>query len=254
MTNQGGRVTHHGSGNISVGNSGTQTQGDNSPITLTQGADSPITISAPVASAEPEAEPHPAKSGGPEPSAPDPDISRNVFVVHGRDLQAAEAVFELLRTLDLVPLDWEQLVAGTGQALPFLGDVVHRAPAQARAALVLFTPDDVVNLHPTLHGPEEPFYETRPTGQPRPNVLIELGMVLMAYPERTVLVEAGAIRPISDIAGRNVVKFDGSELAAWKIAERLKVAGCRVDDRGLTRLRMETLQDWDAYRRRPEGG
>jgi len=142
-------------------------------------------------------------------------------------------------------------VAATSHAVPFLGDVLSLAPAQTQAALVLLTPDDVVALHPALHRPHEPYYETHETCQPRPNVLIELGMVLMAYPERTVIVQAGAIRPIADIAGRNVIEFDGSEGAVWKIAERLKVAGCAVSVDGLRRLRLKTFQNWDSFRRRP---
>ncbi|MFB7504806.1 TIR domain-containing protein [Streptomyces broussonetiae] len=163
---------------------------------------------------------------------PSPDRSRNVFVVHGRDEEARLKVFDLLRLLDLRPLEWEDLVRATGRTAPFLGEVVAQAPAQAQAALVLLTPDDVVQLHPDLRGPNEPPYESEPTGQPRPNVLIELGMVLMAYPERTLLVEIGGLRTISDIAGMNVIRFDGSATALGKVVERLKLAGCKVNDTG----------------------
>ena len=231
-----GPITHHSTGNISVGNSGTQTQGDHSPI-----------HAPPEAAAVPRTEtPSPEQTATTE-----PDKSRNVFVVHGRDKQVSDAIFELLRTLDLVPLEWERLVAATHHAVPFLGDVVHRATEQAQAALVLLTPDDVVSLHPALHESGEPFYETHATCQPRPNVLIELGMVLAAYPERTIIAHAGAIRPIADIAGRNFVRIDGSEPALWKLAERLKVAGCAVDDSGLRRVRLSAFQKWDAYQRQP---
>ncbi|MEY9886545.1 putative nucleotide-binding protein [Catenulispora sp. MAP12-49] len=232
-----GSVTHHGTGNISVGNSGTLSQGDHSPVNAPPGG----------AAAQGLA-PSQSQTGA---AAASPDKSRNVFVVHGRDMQVATAMFDLLRALDLVPLEWEQLVAATGHAVPFLGDVVHRAPRQAQAALVLFTPDDVVMLHRDLHGPGEALHETRRTCQPRPNVLIELGMVLAVYPERTVLVEVGGIRPIADIAGRNFIHFDGSQHAVWKLADRLKVAGCAVDDRALRQLSVEAFQGWDAYERHP---
>jgi hypothetical protein len=36
------------------------------------------------------------------------DRARNVFVVYGRDRQARDAVFGLLRYLDLRPLEWEK--------------------------------------------------------------------------------------------------------------------------------------------------
>jgi hypothetical protein len=95
-----GRVTHHGTGNISVGNSGTQTQGDRSSI-----------WAPPEGTAARESEVAPAET-----LSADPDKTRNVFIVHGRDQQVTEAMFDLLRTLDLVPLEWEQLVAATGHA------------------------------------------------------------------------------------------------------------------------------------------
>ncbi|MEU7409200.1 nucleotide-binding protein [Streptomyces sp. NPDC042638] len=172
-------------------------------------------------------------------SGPVADRRRNVFVVHGRDEEVRTKMYDLLRLLDLRPLEWEDLVGATGGTAPFLGDVVAKAPGLAQAALVLLTPDDIVQLHPQLRGANEPPYETEPTGQPRPNVLIELGMVLMAYPERTLMVEVGALRTIADIAGRNVIRFDGSETALRKIVQRLKLAGCTVDD-----TRSEWLQTW----------
>jgi predicted nucleotide-binding protein len=176
---------------------------------------------------------------GPDREGPAADRRRNVFVVHGRDEEVRTKMFDLLRLLDLRPLEWEDMVRATGGTAPFLGEVVAKAPGLAQCALVLLTPDDVVQLHPQLRGTNEPPYETEPTGQPRPNVLIELGMVLMAYPERTLMVEVGALRTIADIAGRNVIRFDGSETALRKIVQRLKLAGCTVDD-----TRSEWLQTW----------
>ncbi|GFH38304.1 nucleotide-binding protein [Streptomyces pacificus] len=156
--------------------------------------------------------------------------SRSVFVVHGRDEEVRTAMFGLLRRLDLRPLEWERLVRGAGGTAPFLGEVVEKALSQAQAALVLLTPDDVAMLHPHLMGFNEQPHEVRLTGQPRQNVLIELGMALMAYPERTIIVQVGQVRPASDLAGRNVVHFDGSEAAVSKIVERLKGAHCDLDD------------------------
>ncbi len=116
---------------------------------------------------------------------------------------------------------------------------------------MLLTPDDIVTLHPDLRGHAEPEYETRPVCQARPNVLIELGMVLMAYPERTLIVEVGGLRPIADIAGRNVIRFDGSATAVGKIVERLKLAGCTVNDTGSDWRQTYPFQHLSAYHRRP---
>ncbi|WHM31515.1 nucleotide-binding protein [Streptomyces sp. BPPL-273] len=227
--------TNNFGGNQSTGNNGTQTFGDGSPVQTGPPA-------------------HPHADGfrrGALPPLSDAERARGVFVVHGRDDQVRREMFELLRRLDLRPKEWEDLVRATGQASPFLGDVVAGAPAQAQAALVLLTPDDVVSLHPDLRGHNEPDYETRPVCQPRPNVLIELGMVLMAYPERTLIVEVGGLRPIADIAGRNVIRFDGSGTALGKIVERLKLAGCTVNDTGSDWRHTYPFQHLSAYHRRP---
>jgi Predicted nucleotide-binding protein containing TIR-like domain len=179
------------------------------------------------------------------------DIRRKVFVVHGRDKVARERIFEFLRALDLKPLEWEALVASSGSTLPFLGDVIQRAPAQAQAAVVLLTPDDVVRLHPDLHDRGEPLFETSPTCQSRPNVLIELGMVLMAYPERTIVVEIGGLRPIADMGGRNAIHFDGSAVSMGMLAERLRSAGCAADTQGSDWRSVQRFEDLDAYDREP---
>lgn len=180
---------------------------------------------------------------------PDLDVTRNVFVVHGRDAEFRHAIFGLLQRLDLHPLDWEDMIRATGQASPFVGDVVAAAPALAQAALVLMTPDDLVKVHGDLLASDDSEYERRLTGQPRPNVILELGMVLMAYPERTVLVEAGTLRPITDLAGRAAIRFDGSAEAVGKLVQRLKLAGCRVNDGGSDWRDLKPFEQLSAYRR-----
>lgn len=98
------------------------------------------------------------------------DLARNVFVIHGRDSQARLRMFDLLRRMDLHPLEWESIVQEVGVASPYLGEVVRSAFDIAQAALVLLTPDDIVRLHPSLQ--ESPSEEIREC-QARPNVLFE---------------------------------------------------------------------------------
>ncbi|WP_061296912.1 TIR domain-containing protein [Herbidospora cretacea] len=176
---------------------------------------------------------------------------RRVFVVHGRDEVARDRLFEFLRALDLKPLEWESCVLTTDSATPFLGDVPPSALAEAQAVVVLLTPDDVVRLHPRLHARRETSHEAEATCQPRPNVLIELGMALAVSPARTIMVEMGELRPISDIGGRNVIRFDGSPASMGKLVERLKSAGCAVDDRGGDWRDTRRFSRLDAYDRRP---
>jgi Predicted nucleotide-binding protein containing TIR-like domain len=159
---------------------------------------------------------------------PEADRRRSVFVIHGRDDAAKTALFSFLRDLDLRPLEWEELVKATGSVNPFTGEVVAHAFKVAQAVVVLFTPDDEARLHEELRGPTEPDYEVMLTGQPRPNVLLEAGMALGHQPNRTIFVELGHLRPMSDLAGRNVIRLNGSPARLNDLVGRLEFTGCQV--------------------------
>ena len=183
------------------------------------------------------------------------DLDRSIFVVYGRDDAVNKAVFQLLRGLALKPLEWESLVRGSkGGMTPLLSDVVVNAPKLASAAVVVLTPDDVVMLHPEMRKPREDAFELHPSLQPRPNVLLELGLVLGVYPERTLILEFGELRPIADLAGRNCVRFHqsiGLVDALRKIAGRLDEVGLPIDDSGSDWLDPRPFENLKAYRRRP---
>jgi predicted nucleotide-binding protein len=163
------------------------------------------------------------------PATPAAD-ARKVMVVHGRDEEARRAMFDFLRALGLSPLEWGTLVAETGTATPYIGEVLSHAFGVAKAVVVLFTPDDEAFLRRDLRGAKEPEYETDLTPQARPNVLFEAGMAFGVHPDRTVLVELGSMRPFSDIYGRHVVRLNGTDKPLRDIARRLKKIGCDVDD------------------------
>jgi predicted nucleotide-binding protein len=183
------------------------------------------------------------------------ELARSIFVVYGRDDQANSAVFQLLRRLALKPLEWESLVRGTGGPItPPLSDVVINAPRLAAAAVVVLTPDDMVMLHPELRKQREDGFELRPSLQPRPNVLLELGLVLGVYPQRTLIIQFGDLRPVADLAGLNTIRFHqstGHIDALRKVAGRLQAAGLPVDDTGSDWLDPTPFQNLKSYRRRP---
>jgi hypothetical protein len=131
-----------------------------------------------------------------------------VFVVHGRDREAKEALWSFLKAIGLHPLDWEEdLVALTGQGTPYVGEILDAAFQRAQAVVVLITPDDRVMLHPDLVEVGEEEFEKQLTGQPRPNVLFEAGMAFGFNPTRTILVEIGRRRPVSDLGGRHTIRL-----------------------------------------------
>ena len=157
-----------------------------------------------------------------------PEGLREVFVVHGRNLAARDALFEFLRAIDLHPLEWTEASTATGKPAPYIGEILDAAFSKARAVVVLFTPDDEARLKQEFRGDTDPPHETEPTGQARPNVLFEAGMAMGRHPDRTVLVELGNLRPFSDIAGLHVIRMDGSSQRRQELAQRLGTAGCPV--------------------------
>jgi len=196
-----------------------------------------------------------APSAGTDPAASGhPDVSRKVFVVYGRDAALTDAFFDLLHGVGLEPLDWETIVGSLDKPMPFLAEAVLNAPKIAQAALVLMSPDDIVELHPELYAPNDHPYERGPGGQARPNVLFELGLAYMAYPDRTVIVEAGLMRPIADLGGLNVIRFGGSALDIRKVLERLRLAGCPVDLSLTDWLKTSRFENLASYKRGPGGG
>lgn len=157
-----------------------------------------------------------------------PADSRDVFVIHGRNLEARDALFDFLRTLDLHPLEWSEAVQATGMATPYVGQILDVAFSLAQAVVVLFTPDDEARLRKALRVANDPPHETQLTGQARPNVLFEAGMAMARDQNRTILVELGSLRPFSDIGGRHTVRLDNSSQRRQELAQRLETAGCPV--------------------------
>jgi predicted nucleotide-binding protein len=95
---------------------------------------------------------------------------RTVWVVHGRNMDARQAVFTFLRSLNLQPLEWSQAVRATGSGAPYIGEVRDKAFEVAQAVVVLFTPDEIAYLRGEYaSGMDDD--QTRPAAQARPNVL-----------------------------------------------------------------------------------
>ncbi|MBO3741164.1 TIR domain-containing protein [Actinoplanes flavus] len=174
---------------------------------------------------------------------------RTVFVIHGRDLDVRNAVFDFLRALGLQPQEWEHLVRATGKGAPALAEVVTRAVREAQAVVALLTPDDVVQLHPDLRDASDTDGELPAGCQARPNVFLELGMALAALPDHTIILEAGVMRRTADLAGLNYVTISAAVDWRNKVAQRLENAGCPVDRAGGDWQHPRRFAGLAAYRR-----
>lgn len=148
-----------------------------------------------------------------------------VFVVYGRNEAARVAMFELLRAFGLHPLEWSELRAATGKPSPYVGEILEAGFAISQACVVLMTPDEEVRLRDEF---VEDDIERIVSHQPRPNVLLEAGMALDKYRARTVIIELGKLRPVSDLGGIHTLRIDDSEPKRRELAERLRDAHCDV--------------------------
>jgi predicted nucleotide-binding protein len=157
---------------------------------------------------------------------------RRVFVVHGRDRSARDAVTALLKAFDLKVITWRDAAAHAGGGTPYTGDIVAAGMDMADAVVVLLTPDDIGYVRPMFRGEDDQPHEAEPTGQARLNVIFEAGMAVARDRNRVVLVAVGNVRKMSDIEGLNLIRMHDGIECRKDLAQRLRSAGLAVDDSG----------------------
>jgi predicted nucleotide-binding protein len=151
-------------------------------------------------------------------------ISNNsIFVVHGRDAQLTADIFAFLRAIGLNPLEWSQAIKGAKGANPHIDEVIFRAMDKVQGVLIVFSPDEEARLKTKFCAPiDKKKGLATLDGQARPNVIFEAGLALGAHSKKTLLVEVGDLRDISDIAGKHVVRLSNKPAARKELAQRLK--------------------------------
>ncbi|RLK60891.1 TIR domain-containing protein [Actinokineospora cianjurensis] len=155
-----------------------------------------------------------------------------VFLVHGRDTLVVAAMKQFLRSLGLSIVEREHVVNHLGTPNPYVGAIVREGFDMADAAVILFTPDEVVSLRPDLTNDSDGEPERAPQAQSCPDVYYEAGIADTIDHRRTVLVEVGRVKPFGDVAGRHVVRFDGTASKRGVLAGRLKTAGLAINKSG----------------------
>jgi len=155
---------------------------------------------------------------------------RRVFVVHGRNEELRTSMFDFLRSLSLEPIEWRTGIAAAGTGS--IGEIIDAAFERAVAVVVLLTPDDEVILKKEFRKASDPAYERRYVGQARANVLFEAGMAFGRYPNETILVQVGVVKPFSDIGGRHVTRLGNDPASRAEFVTKLRNAHCAVNDGG----------------------
>jgi predicted nucleotide-binding protein len=188
---------------------------------------------SPSLSAEVPDRPPPRKTGSKKARALRPRTRDNsVFVVHGRNEALRKSMFDFLRALGLNPMEWSKAVLAAKGANPHVDDVLDTAMARVQAVVVLFSPDDEARLRQQFCSKGERATEGRLQGQPRPNVIFEAGMALGRHPEKTLLVQVGKLRGLSDLAGKHIVRLSNEIERRNDVANRLRKLHCPVDTSG----------------------
>lgn len=158
----------------------------------------------------------------------------DVFLVFGRDKDRTQQVKDLLRCIGVVPMAWEKLVEELGSGSPTVWDVVLHGIYSAQSIVVLLTPDEKVLLREELI--ETPG-EAIETFQPRPNVLIELGIALGERRASTIVLQYPNVREVSDIQSINTVRIDGKVSDTKNFLARLQSVGHNI----------QWTQEWQRY-------
>jgi len=149
-----------------------------------------------------------------------------VFLVHGRDKERAKVVRDLLRCVKIEPLNWEDIVRDLNTASPSIWEVVLSGIYRAQSVVVLLTPDEKVALAEHLASSPS---ELEAAFQPRPNVLIELGIALAERRAATIVVQYPNVRKISDVQSINFVSVQGKISDIKNFLVRLETVGNVVD-------------------------
>jgi predicted nucleotide-binding protein len=155
--------------------------------------------------------------------------NKSVFVVIGRHRRLQDDIFNFLRAVGLAPLEWQQALRLATTPTPFIGEVLDRAFDKAQAIVVVFSGDDEARLRKPFLRTRDASFERMLTPQPRPNVIFEAGMAFGRHPTRTIVLEIGTIRPLSDLSGRHFVRMDSTPRARNELIARLKKAKCVMD-------------------------
>lgn len=132
-------------------------------------------------------------------------------------------MFAFLRSIGLNPLEWSQAIKGARGANPHVDEIIHDAMDKVQGVLVMLSPDEDARLRLKFCSPSDKKKGLgKLDGQARPNVIFEAGLALGAHSKKTLLVQVGDVRDISDIAGKHLVYLSNEATSRKELAQRLK--------------------------------
>jgi len=155
-------------------------------------------------------------------------MSKKIFVVHGRNDKARDAIFQFIRSLGMTPFEWSNAMKEAQVGVSgYIGEIVDKAMKDVCAIIVLCTGDDETRLRQEFGGQGKFLY------QARPNVLYEAGIALSRFSNRTTIVRIGDVIMPSDMAGRWEIRLgqlpNKEELIKFRteLKNAIELAGCQ---------------------------
>lgn len=158
-----------------------------------------------------------------QPTPPKKNRDNSVFVVHGRDSKLNDAMYGFLRAIGLKPKEFSQVLKAAKGPNPNVGEAIYNGMEKAHGVVVLFSPDEEAKLKPRHATDKDKKYRLHELdGQARPNVIFEAGLALGAHAQKTILVQVGDTRDISDLAGKHIMHLSNDPATRVEFADRLK--------------------------------
>jgi predicted nucleotide-binding protein len=147
-----------------------------------------------------------------------------VFLVHGRDAEAREAMTELLEAMGVTIVTWSDALSTLSLSDRDIWRIVGQGFALSHAVIVLSTPDEVSFLRQELRRPHDSLTARGPRFQPRQNVLLELGYALSKEESRTIHITVGDVAPPTDRDGKWTARIPAMAPAEFRahIGEMLR--------------------------------
>jgi hypothetical protein len=151
---------------------------------------------------------------------------RTVYTVYGQKTDEVKAIQHFLEQAGLIVFDKENAVELVQTAAPFREEELAAAFKHAKAVIVFLTGEEKARLCKTFQQKYDQDFEKIYSPQPTPEQLFEAGYAFGMFPKRTILVQIGEVRPFSDIAGRHILHFTGTNEDYYVLRTRLTIAGC----------------------------
>ena len=146
-----------------------------------------------------------------------PNMSRNIFIVHGRDTAPAFELARILKNLKLKPIILSEQPSGSRTIIEKLEKY-----SNVGYAFVILTPDDVGGLANRKEGLEQ---------RARQNVILEFGYFTgLLGRDRVACLYKGDIELPSDMLGVVYIQFNKSvKEVYWYIIKELRAVGYTVE-------------------------